>query len=245
MNQGGQKPMKRRNFLKAGSYSILTKTISNPQLRSGIALFGFGPAPSSDSPQKIAMELVEIMEKQGTHKHPAEGYYYSGYGENLFTWEIFFDNIALLHAGDTNLGKNALRINLSLQREDGFIRRDLSFLTATGEDKVWQSYDVDEHAQPFLFQVALFLTRANGGDVSWITDEMYRGLKNYLLHWTTVWDRASNGLSEWARAPHSGQDNQLERVGLWRSYHCAGAHRNSFLYLVFLAGDKVTSRHVL
>ena len=64
-------------------------------------------------------------------------------------------------------------------------------------------YESEEHAQPFLFQMALFSTRASGGDISWLDDEMYRKLKKYLKHWTTSWDRDSNGLSEWASAPHA------------------------------------------
>ena len=63
------------------------------------------------------------MEKNGVHKHPAIGHYYTGYGDSLFTWEVFLDTIALLHAGDASLGKNAVRIKLSLQHDDGFIPR--------------------------------------------------------------------------------------------------------------------------
>ena len=233
-------PIKRRNFIKVGAYSILAGI--TPPLRLGAenALFSMGDVPTRESRMKIAAELVEIMEKHGTHKHPTEGYYYSGYGESLFTWETYLDNIVLLHAGDTNLGKNALRINLGLQREDGFIPRHWPGMNPPrAEDNVYGIYEGEEHAQPFLFQVALFLSRANGGDTSWITDEMYRRLKKYLGHWTTAWDRDSNGLSEWASACHTGEDNQFDRAGVWRSYFCEGADLNSFMYLDFLAAEKI------
>jgi glycogen debranching enzyme len=45
----------------------------------------------------------------------------------------------------------------------------------------------------------------------------------------------------WASAPHSGEDNQFDRVGMWRSYFCAGADLNSFLHLEFLAAAKIAS----
>jgi len=233
-------PIKRRNFIKTGAYSVLAGI--TPALRLGAenALFAMGDAPTQESRMKVAAELVEIMEKHGTHKHPTEGYYYSGYGEGLFTWETYLDNIALLHAGDTNLGKNALRIELGIQREDGFIPRHWPGMNPPrAEDNVYGIYEGEEHAQPFLFQVALFLSRANGGDTSWISDEMYRRLKKYLAHWTTAWDRDSNGLSEWASACHTGEDNQFDRAGVWRSYFCEGADLNSFMYLDFLAAEKI------
>jgi glycogen debranching enzyme len=203
------------------------------------AMLEFPEALNGKSQQKVAAELIEIMETRGVHKHSGGEYYYSGYGASLFTWETFFDNIVLLHAGDTSLGRNALRIYLSAQRPDGFIPRHWQSEVPSGEEGVWHLYESEEHAQPFLFQVALFLTRASGGDTSWITGDMYQALKKYLLHWTTVWDRDSNGLSEWASACHSGEDNQFDRAGVWRSYYCEGADLNSFLYLDFLAAEKI------
>jgi hypothetical protein len=102
-------------------------------------------------------------------------------------------------------------------------------------------YEREEHAEPVLFQMALFSTRAGGGDISWLDDEMYRKLKKYLHHWTTDWDRDGNGLSEWASAPHADSDNQFDRVGVWRSFFCEGADLNSFLFLEFLAAEKIAN----
>ncbi len=229
--------IKRRDFVKAGMYSTLATAIPISSVYAAEAPPNSGAALDIQSRRTVAAELVEIMEEHGVHKHPSKGYYYSGYGQRLYTWETFFDSIVLLHAGDTTLGKNTLRIYLSMQRQDGFIPR-----TWPGSDApkgVWHIYESEEHAQPFLFQIALFLTRASGGDVNWITNEMYLGLKRYLDHWTNAWDRDSDGLCEWASACHSGEDNQFDRAGVWRSYFCEGVDLNTFLYLEFLAAEKI------
>ena len=56
-----------------------------------------------------------------------------------------------------------------------------------------------------------------------------------------TWDRDSNGLCEWASACQSGEDNQFDRAGVWRSYFCEGVDLNSFLYLDLLAAEKIAS----
>jgi hypothetical protein len=196
--------------------------------------------PARDDPAGVAPKLVEIMETRAVHHHPQLGAYYTGYPDGLFTWETFFDNIVLLHAGETQLGKGALAILLSTQRPDGFIPRHWPGLAApTGFGDVWSLYESEEHAQPFLCQCALFLTRANQGDIAWITEPMYDGLARYLAHWEAAWRRDSSGLCVWASAPHSGEDNQFDRAGVWRSYFCAGADLNSFLYLDYLAMARI------
>jgi glycogen debranching enzyme len=240
-DRGGAKEMQmnRRNFVTGAAYSMLATTIPNLKAHSSDYFPNLHSDQDTGSRQEVAAEVVRIMEKHGTHRHPSQGHYYSGYGDSLFTIETFFDNIALLHAGDTELGKNALRIYLEHQRQDGFIPRHCPGLTKDPSDSVWLIYESEEHAQPFLFQMALFLTRASGGDTSWITGEMYKKLKNYLTHWITVWDRDSNGLSEWASAQHASADTQFDRAGLWRSFYCEGADLNSFLYLDCLAAEKI------
>jgi hypothetical protein len=215
---------------------------------------------SAPQPEEVAANAVRVMQERGLHNDPKHGYYFSGYGENLYTVESYFDDIALFHAGDVAMGKTALRIQLEQQQANGFIRRhweqpqeagkakdlgEVPALTATEPKNPYAMrnpyaiYEREEHAQPFLFQIALFLSRAGGGDVSWIDDEMYRKLKKYLKHWTTDWDRDSNGLCEWASAPHAIADNQFDRAGVWRSFYCEGADLNSFLYLEFLAAEKI------
>jgi putative isomerase len=244
--------MERRNLLKMGAYGAMTKLLP----ADFASLQGASPERSPDAsplvaavddhPASVAAELLDTMEEHGVHEHPKFGKYYSGYGfydgyaPGLFTWESYFDTILLLHVGDTHLGKTALKIYLDNQQSGGFIPRHWAGLAEpTGDGKVWHLYESEEHAQPFLFQIALLLARANGGDVSWISDAMYEGLKDYLSHWRTAWKRDDSDLSVWASAPHAGADNQFDRVGVWRSYFCAGADLNSFLYLEYLAAEKI------
>ena len=68
---------------------------------------------------------------------------------------------------------------------------------------------------------------------------MYLRLKKYLHHWAVAWDRDANGLCEWASACHTGEDNQFDRAGVWRSYFCEGADLGSFMYLDLLAAEKI------
>jgi glycogen debranching enzyme len=103
----------------------------------------------------------------------------------------------------------------------------------------WAIYQSEEHAQPFLCQVALFLTRCQGGDHSWLSDEDYQKLKKYLEHWLVEWDRDANGLCEWASAQHGMGDGQFDRAGVWRSFFCEGADLNSLLHLEFLAAEQI------
>jgi hypothetical protein len=232
--------MGRRNLLKMGAYG----TVANWLPAWFGSLQGAGGqyvhAEDTGNPAAVAAVLLDIMEAHGIQEHPKLGKYYSGYGPSLFTWETYLDNILLLHVGDTTLGKSALKIYLDNQEPNGFIGRHWPGTTPLkGQDNVWHIYESEEHAQPFLFQIALFLARANGGDVSWIDDEMYEKLKKYLEHWDTAWKRDDSDLCVWASAPHSGEDNQFDRAGVWRSYFCAGADLNSFLYLDYLAAEQI------
>jgi hypothetical protein len=229
----------RRKLLKVGACGALSQL-----LPTGSALaYAMEAAAATGTPDDsagVAPKLVEIMETRCVHHHPQFGDFYTGYPDGLFTWETFFDNIVLLHAGDSQLGKANLAIFLSLQREDGCIRRHWpGFAPPTGLGDVWNQYDDEEHAQPFLCQDALFLSRANQGDVEWITESMYAGLAKYLAHWEAAWRRDGSNLCVWASAPHSGEDNQYDRVGVWRSYFCAGTDLNSFLYLEYLAMARI------
>lgn len=235
---------------------------------AGLAKAGEPAAPPSNgqppalSAAEVVANSIRVMQEKGIHRDPTYGTYFSGYGKGLFTVESYFDNIALFYAGNVELGKTALRIYLEQQQENGFILRHweqprgspqavahglLPSLASTEPQHPYEMtnpyaiYEGEEHAQPFLFQMALFSSRAGGGDISWLDDGMYRKLKKFLNHWTTAWDRDSNGLSEWASAPHAIADNQFDRAGVWRSYFCEGADLNSFLYLEFLAAEKIAA----
>jgi hypothetical protein len=221
----------RRNLLKAGACGVLSHLVPASSAFAR-ALSAEPAAATPDDPAGVAPKLVAIMETRALHHHPQLGAYYTGYPDGLFTWETFFDNIVLFHGGETQLGKGALAILLSTQRPDGFIPRHWPGLAApTGFGDVWSLYESEEHAQPFLCQNALLIARAN--------EPMYDGLVKYLAHWEAAWRRDSSGLCVWASAPHSGEDNQFDRAGVWRSYFCAGADLNSFLYLDYLAMARI------
>ena len=72
---------------------------------------------------EVVAHAVRMMEEKGIHQDPTYGAYFSGYGENLFSVESYFDDIVLFHAGDTALVKAALRIYLEQQQDNGFILR--------------------------------------------------------------------------------------------------------------------------
>jgi putative isomerase len=222
-----------------------------------------GRGEGADLPPRavdVVASAVRVMQERGIHTDPTFGSYFSGYGENLFSVEAYFDAIALFHVGEVALGRTALRIYLEQQQDNGFIPRHWEERARTSPStppglvpalelkeahnpyamqNPYAIYEREEHAQPFLFQIALFSTRIGGGDVSWLDDAIYAKLKKYLQHWTTDWDRDSNGLCEWASAPHAMGDTQFDRAGVWRSYYCEGADLNSFLYLEFLAAEKI------
>ena len=231
----------RRNLMQSGAIAGLA-TFLPAHSRFTRTIFADSSSGSPDDPDGVATKLIEIMETRAVHRHPRFGEYFSGYADSLFTWESFFDTVLLLHAGETSLGKAALAIYLSTQRPDGFIPRHWPGLAPpTGFGDVWSLYESEEHAQPFLAQIALLIVRANHGDIAWLTEGAYDGLVKYLAHWETVWRRDLSGLCVWASAPHSGEDNQFDRAGVWRSFFCAGADVNSFLYLEYLAMAKLAA----
>ena len=197
--------------------------------------------------ETVAFLRDRILAK-GVHYYPPDShivngegiYFYSGYGSTLYTPEIFFDSIMLSHFGNTDIGINSLKIYLNFQEEDGFIRRN-AFTHATQEKSYpWTRFEIEEHAQPFLFQTALFLSRMRD-DISWLSKEMYSGLKRYLEHWLVFWDRDSNGLCEWNSAQHGCSDNAFDRAGTWRALFCEGVDLNCWLYMEYLAAEKIAA----
>src|SRR5579862_5450038 len=193
----------RRSFLAGvASLSALGNLPSAARADDGV---------SSRHVEEVVAQAVRLMQEQGLHKDPTYGYYFSGYGENLFSVEAYFDSVVLFHVGDVALGRAALRIYMEQQHDNGFIPRhwEGTRTSPAGQAPALTSrepknpyalrspymiYEREEHAQPFLFQIALFSTRIGGGDISWLDDGIYRKLKKYLHHWTEDWDRDSNGL---------------------------------------------------
>src|SRR5271163_1431474 len=154
----------RRTILKAAALTTFANILATDSVFAS-------PDANPGDPSAVAHALVEIMETRAVHTHPQFGDYYTGYPDGLFTWETYLDNIVLLHAGETELGKGALKIYLSTQHPNGFIPRHWPGLVPpTGLGAVWSIYENEEHAQPFLFQAALFLARANHGNISWLND---------------------------------------------------------------------------
>ena len=146
--------VRRRELLKFGAYGLLADIGSIAAAGSDRSPSRFSVASFAESPQDVIATLVEGMRRSGIQRDPLFGLYYSGYGPSLFSWDTFFDSLLLVHVGDTSLGKNAIRIHLSTQRKDGFIPRHWQRDTPAGRGDVWHRYESEEHAQPFLFQIA-------------------------------------------------------------------------------------------
>ncbi len=174
-----------------------------------------------------------IQEEKGTGKK-----YFTGYSYNtLYDWDQYFEAIVQIHLGwDTTYIKNGVTIFLDYQQDDGFIMRRIpSFLNEAQEREmrpeiryITQQED-KEMVKPFLAQIALLVYKQEW-DLSWITPQYYDKMKKYLNYWGTAMDRNGNGLSTWNSGPHSGMDDQIERVGGWGSCHSEGVDLNCFLY---------------
>ena len=104
------------------------------------------------------------MEK-AIHVHPAVGQYVSGYGEGLYSVEVFFDALWWLYRGRDDLALNTFQLYISPKNGDvhpnGHIPRHLDVVTRNqGARSGWFAFEYDEQAQPFLWQTALLLSRA-------------------------------------------------------------------------------------
>jgi len=206
----------------------------------------FRDSPISDI-QTVVKKIREIVLRCGLHYDPASGIqYFSGYGDSIFTCEAFFDIIALNHMRiHPQLGINTLRVYLRQARENGHIPRHWDCEPAGSSPannywsaNRWRELEDEEHAQPFLWQMALFISR-RGKSASWITEEEYESLRRYLNLWVTEWDRDKNGLSEWASAPHAMADTSFDRAGRWRSKYCEGVDLNCLLFVEFQAAEMI------
>ncbi len=198
------------------------------------ALLDLEPLKGTSSQEKIK----RLMEAQGLQRHVPTGQtYYTSYTD-IYDWEMYFDGLALAYYGGESHTIGGLRVFLGSQREDGFIsRRVLKQEPPANQSEDGRrifGYESNELCKPFLCQAALIVARMRG-DVSWLDREEFGRLKRFVNHWLTVWDRDGNGLSEWASAPHSGADTQLERIGPWESYFCEGVDLNCYLHRELLA----------
>jgi Mannosylglycerate hydrolase MGH1-like glycoside hydrolase domain len=173
-------------------------------------------------------DLARTLQALGLKQDPQSGLtYYSGYGDVLYDWELYFAAILLACFGLEQYAWNNVLIMLGTQKENGFIPR-----YRIAPPRSVDQYTVvggEEHFKPFLFQIAHVLARLRQ-DASWLTPACFAALRRYLDHWLLAWDDDGNGLSEWSSAPHSGCDTQFERAGYWRSRFCEGVDLNCYLY---------------
>ena len=176
---------------------------------------------SIDSLKKMVDGGVFLDEKTGRK-------YFTGYQyKTLYDWDQYFETIVQMYLGyDTKMAINGLLVFLDCQREDGFIVR-LNQVTDPGCDS-------EEHAKPFLAQIALMILKKDG-QIPWLTDKYYVALEKYLQYWMNQQDRNKNGLPSWNSAPHTGMDNQHERAGWWNDCFCEGVDLACYLYRDFIA----------
>lgn len=164
--------------------------------------------------------IDRMMRERGIFTERITGkQYFTGYSyETLYDWDQYFESIVQLHLGwDTRYLKNGVEIFLDLQKPNGHIQR-----SSTGCEA-----QLSEHVKPFLSQICLLIYRKDG-NLDFVTPDYYNRMKKYLNYW--LYERSSDrGLSVWDSAPHTGMDNQHERVGWWYGCFCEGVDLNSYL----------------
>ncbi len=147
--------------------------------------------------------------------------YFTGYSyRTLYDWDQYFESIVQIHMGwSSEYIKNGVTIFLDHQRESGLISRSVPS----------NEFHDPEHVKPFLSQIA-WLVYQNYSELGWIADDYYfNRLRRYLDYWLVDMDGNQNGLSEWMSAPHTGMDNQHERVGWWLDRFSEGVDLNCYL----------------
>ena len=160
---------------------------------------------------------------------PATGLkYFTGYGYDcLYDWDQYFEGImALYFKLDAAYLQNTVKIFLSMQRDNGFIRRNKPKNLKNMDDP--KDMEGQEMVKPFLAQIALLAQRRTGS-LDWLGTDGYSRLKKYLDHWLVTLDPDKNGLSFWRSGPHTGMDTQHERAGHWKHDACDGVDLNCFL----------------
>lgn len=147
--------------------------------------------------------------------------YFTGYSyKTLYDWDQYFESIVQIYMGwPSDYIKNGVTIFLDHQQESGMISRSVP----------GNPCHDPEHVKPFLAQIAV-LVAENYGETDWIlNDHYFPRLKKYLDYWLNEMDGDGNGMSEWMSAPHTGMDNQHERVGYWLDRFCEGVDLNGYL----------------
>ena len=208
----------------------------------GSELYKTSAAKQMEDQRAAAARIKRLMEAQGLQRHKETGQsYYTSYTD-IYDWEMYFDGLALAYYGGEEHTMGGLHVFLSRQREDGFISRHVLKQKPPAEEgevaRRLYHYESNELCKPFLCQAALIVSRMRG-DASWLGVEDFGRLMRFINCWLTAWDRDGDGLSEWASAPQSGADTQLERIGPWESYYCEGVDINCYLYRELLAAAEL------
>ena len=191
----------------------------------------------SISQHQDQFQRIDALMRRGIQVDRQSGRpYFTGYSYNtLYDWDQYFEAIVQLHMGwGTTYIRNGVKIFLDSQREDGFITRRVPgvlFEERGRLDALTQAIlreEDKEMIKPFLSQLALLVYKEDG-HLDWISIEDYRRLKAYIRYWLVEMDRNGNGLATWNSGPHSGMDDQVERLGRWGACISEGVDLNCFL----------------
>lgn len=170
--------------------------------------------------------IEKLMKDNGIKTNKKTGRkFFTGYQySTLYDWDQYFEGIVQLYVGwDCTYLKNAIKIFLDYQEDDGFIRRAIMML----EDGEFYE-EQDEMVKPFLAQIALLIYKREW-NIKWLNG-YYDKLKKYMDHWLFDKDANKNNLSTWNSGPHTGMDNQHERAGWWKDCISEGVDLNCYLY---------------
>lgn len=175
------------------------------------------------------LQHVREMLEKGIVKNEETGLlHFTGYqNTTLYDWDQYFEGIVQLYAGwETDYMKNAVKIYLMYQDENGFSKRAIQNGYSGEEDY--------EMVKPFLSQIVL-LCYQKDGNIDWVDQELFVKLGKSLDYWLFERDLNGNCLSKWRSSIETGMDDQHERGGIWKSDYCEGVDLNCYLYKECLA----------
>lgn len=170
------------------------------------------------------LKHVREMLDRGIVKNEETGLlHFTGYqNTTLYDWDQYFEGIVQLYAGwDTKYMKNAVKIYLLHQQEDGFSKRAIQNGYSGEEDY--------EMVKPFLSQIVL-LCYEKDKNLDWVDEDILEKLQKSLDYWLFARDENKNHLSRWRSSIETGMDDQHERGGIWKSDYCEGVDLNCYLY---------------
>lgn len=182
---------------------------------------------------KNELKHVREMLDKGIVRNEATGLlHFTGYqNTTLYDWDQYFEGIVQIYCGwSTEYMKNAIRIYLLYQEENGFSKRAIQNGYSGEEDY--------EMVKPFLSQLAL-LCLSKDKNMDWMDEEIFMRLGKSLDYWLFERDENRNALSKWRSSVETGMDDQHERGGRWKSDFCEGVDLNCYLYRECLAYARI------